>query len=389
MKVNLVCPGRFLAFEVARELKRQGAMGQLYTGAPVFGDRISLPWYDLEQDDVVSYPWPMGLQVAINRAFRRRSLTVAARRWTNRWFGEWAFGRMRPCEVIHAWAGAGLEVFRRARDWGALRVLGRYSAHRVWNRRLLAEEYVALGCDYFELDSSVRRELEEYERADLIVVNSGFARRTFIAEGVPGQKVISIPQGAPVELGRLHRQKGGPFRVLYVGAQTVGKGVRYFYRTAAELADHPDIEFVIVGPRPERVLEPEFERCRHAFQYLGYRPKKELHREIYPGGTVLVQPSLTEGLSYVVLEALSHGLPVIATPNTGCEEFVTNGREGFTIAPRDWTAIVERVLYLYNNRRALERMRRKARAAAQSAWTWGDFGERQIEVYRKFLRDTG
>jgi len=100
----------------------------------------------------------------------------------------------------------------------------------------------------------------------------------------------------------------------------------------------------------------------------------------------LVQPSLSEGLSYVVLEALSHGVPVIATPSTGCGEVLRDGQEGFIIPPRDPDAIVERIQFLHGNRDELERMSRNAWKATESTWTWEHYGERLVETYRAFLR---
>ena len=386
MKVNLVCHGRFLAFEIARELKRRASLGALYTSTPLFGGRVRLEDYQLDRRDVFSYPWPMVFQILATRCCFDKKAALHARRWANRWFCQWVRGKIHVCDVVHVWAGHALEVFRLADEWGSLKVLDRASAHRKWNRELLTREYKSLGEDYIELDCSVERELEEYEQADVIVVPSGFAKSTFEQEGFPSEKVVVIPFGAPCERVGPARRPGGCFRVIYVGAQTIRKGTRYFYQAAAALASHGEMEFVIVGPGPEKALRREFEEYRWAVRYLGYKTKRELHEEVYPTASVLVQPSLSEGLSYVVLEALSHGVPVIATPSTGCGEVLRDGQEGFIIPPRDPDAIVERIQFLHGNRDELERMSRNAWKATESTWTWEHYGERLVETYRAFLR---
>jgi len=54
---------------------------------------------------------------------------------------------------------------------------------------------------------------------------------------------------------------------------------------------------------------------------------------------VLVLPSLFEGYALVINEALSQGLPVIATANSGATEAVRDGVEGFIVPIRSSQAI--------------------------------------------------
>ena len=72
---------------------------------------------------------------------------------------------------------------------------------------------------------------------------------------------------------------------------------------------------------------------------------------------VLLLPSLFEGYALVISEALSQGLPVIATPNSGATESVRDGLEGFIIPIRDSHAIAQKLSLLNFDRDLLFNMR--------------------------------
>jgi alpha-maltose-1-phosphate synthase len=84
---------------------------------------------------------------------------------------------------------------------------------------------------------------------------------------------------------------------------------------------------------------------------------------------VLLLPSLFEGFALVIGEALSQGLPVIATVNSGATEVVRDGVEGFIVPIRDSHAIAERLQQLACNSDQLLSMRQAClRRAAELTW---------------------
>ena len=84
---------------------------------------------------------------------------------------------------------------------------------------------------------------------------------------------------------------------------------------------------------------------------------------------VFVFPSLFEGLALVQGEAISQGLPVITTPNSGGTDILRDGVDGFIVPIRDPDAIASRLLELYQDRALLQQMSDSARErAAQLDW---------------------
>ena len=74
-------------------------------------------------------------------------------------------------------------------------------------------------------------------------------------------------------------------------------------------------------------------------------------REIMQQHDALVLPSIVEGMALVQQEALSCGIPIVVTPNTGGEDLVEEGITGHIVPIRSPEKIAEKVLSLYGSKR--------------------------------------
>src|SRR5207249_261590 len=123
------------------------------------------------------------------------------------------------------WSGVAEESLRSLGATGALRLVMRGSSHIRAQARLLMEEEERTGIRQDRPSQwRIAREEREYALADRIIVLSSFARDTFIAEGVPAEKLALVPLGAslrrfrpPLEVVKARQRRlleGGPLRVL-------------------------------------------------------------------------------------------------------------------------------------------------------------------------------
>jgi glycosyltransferase involved in cell wall biosynthesis len=138
---------------------------------------------------------------------------------------------------------------------------------------------------------------------------------------------VSMPRPAPDD---------GVFRVLYVGAISVRKGLRYLIEAFRQLK-HPKKELWIVGPTIntrglENLSLPE------GVKFFGPLKGDDL-QAVYLQATVFCLPSIEEGQALVLSEALTYGLPVIATENTGIEDLLDDGKGAMVVPIRDADAI--------------------------------------------------
>jgi glycosyltransferase involved in cell wall biosynthesis len=131
------------------------------------------------------------------------------------------------------------------------------------------------------------------------------------------------------------------------------KGIQYFLDAVpAVLSLFPKTRFLIVGDGPARSgLQSYAERAGfgNAVIFTGFRMDVP---EILKATTISVLPSLSEGLSNVLIESMAAGVAVIATAVGGNPEIVDDGTTGILIPPRDAGAIATSITQILSNPQA-------------------------------------
>lgn len=377
MKVIVSSLGRFHAFDLAKQLQRKGYLQHLYTAYPYFKIEKSLRPYSY------SFPWFF----CITSLFTRLGchyVTYHLNWFTIETFDQWVARHITPCDVFVHLSQFGLYSAHRAKQMGARVVCDRGSSHIVYQNELLAEEYALWGIPYIPIDSRIiEKELQEYENADLIVVPSSFAYRSFLEKGIPKHKLVKIPYGVDLSLFHPSPKQDDIFRVIYVGTMSLQKGVHYLLEALAPCR-LPKFELVLIGKMlPE--IKPWFAKYEGHFRYLGFIPRIKLYH-YYSQASVFVLASIQEGLALVIAQAMACGLPVIATTNSGAEDLFTNGIEGFIVPIRDSEAIREKVLYLYKHPDVREEMAQAALKRVRQLRGWDTYGETYIRVLEGLIK---
>ena len=136
---------------------------------------------------------------------------------------------------------------------------------------------------------------------------------------------------------RLHKKQTDATVCACIGRVASGKGIDDYLRAARILADrNRDVRFLMIGALSvEKSYKFEMETLARELNLEGrviFTGQRQDVSEILRDVDVLVHPSLTEGLSNVILEAMAAGIPVVATRAGGNPELVEDGRTGF-LAP--------------------------------------------------------
>jgi glycosyltransferase involved in cell wall biosynthesis len=228
--------------------------------------------------------------------------------------------------------------------------------------------------------------------ASRVLAVSGSTRDTLLAQGYPPQLVEVVHNGIDVDVQAARHADGLRAELgLATDATIVGeigrlcavKGQRELIEAAALV---PAAHVVLVGDDLEqggayRTLLGELARERgiaDRVHLLGYRADAG---ELLDQFDILVLPSWIEGLPGVVLEAMAHAKPVIATPVGGTPELVADGETGLLVPPRDPAALADAIRSLLadpDRARELGRAghERAAREFSETAMT-----TRVLEVY--------
>jgi glycosyltransferase involved in cell wall biosynthesis len=188
-----------------------------------------------------------------------------------------------------------------------------------------------------------------FERARVVVLLSETWRRWVHSEFPKAECAVLFN---PVELPNEHLiSADGGRLVVFLGRLGQRKGVYDLLNAASELArTHPKLDVRIAGDGEvdevrSRVAELGLSDNVDVLGWVGGKERTALLRE----GTIFVLPSYNEGLPMSVLEAMAHGVPVVATRVGGIPEAVRDGVEGFLIEPGDVRALRDRLSELLDS----------------------------------------
>ena len=166
------------------------------------------------------------------------------------------------------------------------------------------------------------------------------------------RRVELIPNGVDTHrfappAGERRRAVGDPYQVLYVGRLSREKNLSTLLQAAGSLRERCPVRVILVGDGPLRdTLAAEARAAGVSVDFRGVVDQRALP-PIYAAADVFVLASFTEGHPKVLLEAMSAGLPCIASDCDGNRSIVTPKDNGLIFDPHrpsDLAASLERVL---------------------------------------------
>lgn len=381
MRVVVSTIARFHHLDLARELQKLGALAAVFTGYP----RFKLRNAGVDPALIRSFPWLQAPYMALLRwPWFNAHMDGLWANWVHRTLDAHVAGRLPDCDLVVAQCRIGVATGAAARRRGILHVCDPGSAHPLVQDRLLREEHERLGLPFAGLDRrAMERDLAEIAEADAITVPSGFVRDSFLAQGVPAERLILAPYGVDLRIFRRSEPRAREFRVLFVGQIGVQKGLHHLLR-AFRLAALPDARLVLVGG-PSPVGEELLRRFpAEPMERPGRLPWPGVVREM-SRASVLVLPSIQDGFGMVMAQAMACGCPVIASENTGARDLFTDGREGFIVPAGDVEGIADRLRRLHADRDLLEAMSEAAVARTRAIDGWGAYAERLMDAYAHLI----
>ncbi len=203
------------------------------------------------------------------------------------------------------------------------------------------------------------------------------------------QRFLEIVNGVDTEFYKpgkrtvIDRQK--EFRILLASRLTRRKGFRYAIEAFAKLVKkYPQITMRIAGGEGNATKELKEQvqklKLEDKIKFTGLYNKDE-SAEIYNWADVFVMPSLNEGMSNNLLEALASGLPVLMTPTGGAEELVWDGQNGYLIKMKDVDSIVEKLEILIKNPQKCDEFGQASRKIAEEM-SWAKVAEQYAKLYK-------
>jgi glycosyltransferase involved in cell wall biosynthesis len=283
--------------------------------------------------------------------------------------------RMGQFDLFWGWATGALSAGRAAKKCGAKFVLDRACPHVDIQQALVREESARLGVAYHPEPAWFRwRQLAEYDEADLILVPSQYSRRSFPAE--LQSKVLIAPL-----FGRVPQQNSGvapsskmldrPFTFGAVGAQPLRKGFLYLLQ-AWEQLKLPNARLLLrtdapLGQFP--ALRDLLARLPNV-EIVGYQRDMS---DFYRRCNAFVFPTVDDGFGMALLEAMTHGLPAIATDHCGAAELFTTDKELLIVPAQDASTLGAAMERVYSSAELRESLSSHARQRLRQIGNEGDY----------------
>ncbi len=285
-------------------------------------------------------------------------------------------------DFFHSWSGDCLLSLRVAKQLGIPSMIEIPTWHRNKGRVKKAKTWSEIKRDEAPFPQSLLNKLlvtrqhvmEEYNLADLILVQSEKARETFQIAGIADEKLFLIGRGADPKEFYPPESPPTTFRVIFVGSLIRRKGVHLILEAWKKLA-LPNAELVLCGGIGKDI-EPLLREAGPTVHALGQinNVAEELRRS-----TIHIFPSECEGGAKAPHEAAACGLPQIATRESG--DIVKDGENGIVVPANDAEAIVKALSTLHANPELVRQMAIAARKRFLEGFTWDHFRNRLLTAY--------
>ena len=196
-----------------------------------------------------------------------------------------------------------------------------------------------------------------------------------------GFKVAHVPNA--IDISSLPRGKDKRYekQIIFAGRLSKEKGILNLLEVSKKLPT--DIHIIILGSGPEEDKVKETVKSKPNLHFLGYQPKQKTI-ELIRGSDVLIQPSIIEGISSTILEAMACKTPIIATNTGGNKEILQHDKTAILIEPNSYDQILNKILDLISNKQRATTLCEEAFKEVQR-YDWSNIGKLYLNIYESLL----
>jgi glycosyltransferase involved in cell wall biosynthesis len=258
-------------------------------------------------------------------------------------------------EGYYGWMFNPTNLWVTCRDWWMLRG-GRY-------RRVVA------------VSERVRKQLKEYHHVPderIVTIPNGINLARFVPSNANSRAEARLSLGISQDVPLL----------LFVGNQYRLKGLEFAIRALAEMKTRAVL--LVVGSDTATPFKRLAEKLGVSERVIFAGARRDLPG-IYPAADALVLPTLYETFALVCLEAMASGLPVLASPVGGIEDYLRDGENGFYIKrdPKDIAVKLDRVL----NDSTLHARIREGGLATAGNHAWEKIAKQYLNLFDELIAE--
>ena len=228
---------------------------------------------------------------------------------------------------------------------------------------------------------------KEAQNADIHIVASTFSKQASMYNGIDEKHIIVAPYGVDKKTFHLmEKDYQSGLKILFVGELDQRKGIYQILEAAKQLSGL-NIEFNLIGTGRE-VCPELYKPYEKYVNFLG-RVSFDKIPEKYGINHIFIFPSMGDGFGLVILEALSSGLPVIASRNCLGPDIIQDGYNGFLVDAGETGQLVDKIKWFYEHMEQLPQFQENAIESVKQM-TWENYEDNlvqqlceKIEIVRK------
>lgn len=228
--------------------------------------------------------------------------------------------------------------------------------------------------------------IEHADRFARLIAPSNAARKKYRASGFENADVVVLPYFCELQPADRPRPVPDPPTITYLGRIAPNKGHEYFIEALGRLPD--GVQGRMVGSLSGDVTETvrrlaDRHGCADRLELCGWASRPEV-KNLLDRTSVFVFPSLwPETLGIVGLEALSRGVPVVASDVGGAREWCRDGETGHLVPPKDGAAIADRVRHLLSEEARLRAFGDRGIALIRERFRPQQHVRRLVQIYER------
>ncbi len=235
--------------------------------------------------------------------------------------------------------------------------------------------------------------MQDCNDADILMVDCDFVKSTFLKYGYPEDKIKVVYMGLDKkfnglkkwdeDLDGIGRTKSNPLRIVFTGPFALHKGNETFLATI-DLLLKSDLNFDVTVVGASSITDEQRRKYGSAIDkidFKGHVPQDQMC-QIMQSHQIYLFPSLSEGCAKSAFEAMSMGLCVVCTFETGLP--LTDGYDGYLITKNDPDSIASRIKLLVENPHEMKRTGMTA-IETMKRYTWENYAANVKEVYNELI----
>ena len=195
-----------------------------------------------------------------------------------------------------------------------------------------------------------------------------------------GYNVFQVPNAIDVEFLPVNEYRKYKNQIIFAGRLSKEKGIDNLIEIIMKLPSNIDV--MILGSGPEELKIQKLTTIMKNIHYLGFQ-NKEKTLSLIRGSDILIQPSLNEGISSTILEAMASKTSVIASNVGGNRELIDNNN-GILVDASNTKKFTEEILNLIQNKEQRKILEKKAAIDVKN-YDWNRVGNLYLEIYQNLL----